>query len=427
MPDRSPGHRTITVDVDAVAEDTGTHVSLPWYLVAGLGALLVVAAGWLLMAGAATMGWLTSVDTALSDALHLASDLLFLAHGASVVVGGQSVSIPPLTVTLALVLLGQPVTAYAARQAAAAMGEPDDTGALWVDPEPIVWRIVAVFAGTWIVAIAGLAIALQRQDVLLPVVLGAATMGVISAGWGASRELRFDPRSSWPAWLRTVPMAMVSALLVCLVGGAAMLTMTLFLHRDRMASIHDSLGPELAGTVLLVLLQLLYLPNLILWATSWVLGGGITLGDDSLVAMAVTDVGFLPAIPVLGAIPEPGGGSAVWYWWLLVGVVAGAVAAFAVAWGGPRARFDEITLAGGLAGVAAGLLVSLLAAFASGGLGEGRLAWIGARTRDLLIVAPSLLGLSGIVVGVVVGALRTDWPALRERLSNRGDEPGEET
>lgn len=195
-------------------------------------------------------------------------------------------------------------------------------------------------------------------------------------------------------------------MLVCLAGGVAALTAALIAHRDRISLIHEALDPGIAGTILLVLVQILYLPNLMLWATSWVLGAGVTLGDDSLLSMSVTDVGFLPSIPLMGAVGEPGIGGGALFWWLVVGVLAGLVAAVVVDFARPRARFDETALVGGLAGAVAGLLVTLLCSLAGGGLGEDRLAHMGPITGQLVIVAPALLGLSGLVGGAVLGLLR---------------------
>ncbi len=407
MADRTPGHRTITVDVDAPRDAVPeTGVRIPWFVVAGLGGVAVVAAGWLLMAGAAMVGWLTSPETELSSAFDLATDMMLLTHGATVTIGGQLVSIPPLTLSIALVLLGQPIAAFAASQAAAAGPASGESGEVGVDPSGIVWRVMGVFTVSWLLGAAVVAWMGAQQDAFGPVLVGAATMAVVSGGWGAARALNHDPRDAWPPWLRAVPTAMAMAVGACLVAGATLLATTLLVHRERIALIHDSLDPGAAGTALLVLMQVLYLPNLMLWATAWSLGAGVTLGDGSLVSMAITDVGFLPAIPVLGAIPEAGPGSALWLWWLAGGVAGGALAAFCVAWARPGARFDETALVGGLAGVAGGVLVTLAASLASGGLGTERLVHLGARVSDLVIVAPSLMGLVGVVVGLGVGLAR---------------------
>lgn len=416
MADRTSGSRRITVDVDAPENpEPPSGVRVPWFVVAGAGGLAVVAAGWLLMAGAAVVGWLTSPEVELADAFDLATDLMLLAHGSAVAIGGQMVSITPLGLSVALVLLGQPIAAFAASQASAA-GAGDDPDHQ-MPPVRVLWQVVGVFTASWVLGVALMTAIASDQDAFGPALLGAATMAVVAGCWGAARALELDPRGSWPAWLRPVPTAVAMAVLAALVAGAALLTTTLVLHRDRIALIHDSLEPGAAGSVLLVGIQLLYLPNLLLWATAWTLGAGITLGDESLVSMAITDVGFLPAIPVLGALPEAGQGSVLWLWWLAGGVVAGALAAFCVAWARPAARFDETALAGGLAGVAAGALVTVLASLASGALGTERLAHIGSRVTDLAIVAPSLMGLVGVVVGFAVGLVR--WQR-RDHRSGEG-------
>ena len=109
MAERGSRHRMIAVDVDEAARVARPQVTIPWFVLAPVGALAVVAAGWLLMAGPAALGWLTSPESQLADALGLASRVLLLANGAVTTIGGQAVSIAPLGLTLALILLGVPV------------------------------------------------------------------------------------------------------------------------------------------------------------------------------------------------------------------------------------------------------------------------------------------------------------------------------
>lgn len=424
MADRPTKHRTVAVDVDAIPTPQGRAIVWPWYVVAVLGTVAVLAAGWLLLAGATALGWLTSPDAELDAALLLATDILLLAHGVPVMVGGQLVTLIPLGLSLVLIVLAQPVAAFAARQAAGAMAPADDTGRIWVDGQAVVLRVAGTTAATHGVLVAVLSAALDAPGGLLTGLLGGVVIGAVSGLWGASRAVGFDPRRTWPVWVRSVPPAMGYALLVCLTGGLAALGAALIVHRDRVALIHEAMEPGIAGTILLVLVQLLYLPNLVLWATSWALGAGVTLGDGSLLSMSVTDVGFLPSVPVLGAVGEPGLGGGALFWWLVVGVVAGLMAALVVGLARPRARFDETALVGGLAGVAAGLLVTLLCSLAGGGLGEDRLAHIGPTTAQLIIVAPVLLGLSGLVGGAVLGLLRRP-PRAERAKPQETEEPAE--
>lgn len=406
MANRLTQHRTVAVDVDAIDEAPRREIAWPWYAIAVLGTLAVLGAGWLLMAGATATGWLTSPDTDLEAALVLGSNFLILAHGVPVEVGGQLVSIAPLGLTIALMVLAQPVAALAARQKAGSQATTHDTGRIWVDGQAVVTRVAMTMAATQGLAVMGLALLLNAPDGGVRGLLGGVVIGGVAGLWGASRGVGFDPRRTWPSWLRSVPRAMAYAVLTCVTGGTVALVIALISHRDRIVAMHEALEPGIAGGVLLVLGQLLYLPNLMLWATSWVLGAGVTLGDDSLLSIAVTDVGFLPAFPVFGAVGEPGLGGGALFWWLAVGVVAGLVAAAVVDLARPRARFDETALVGGLSGVAAGLLVTLLCALAGGGLGRTRLAHMGATVDQLLIVAPTLLGLSGLLGGAVLGLVR---------------------
>lgn len=429
MADRPIKHRTVAVDVDAAPAPDQRTFSWPWYAVAVLGTLAVLAAGWLLITGAAALGWLTSPESELNAALTLSSEVLLLTHGVPVLVGGQLVSIIPLGLTVILVVLGHPVSAIAARQAARAQAPADDTGRIWVDGESVVGRVAGTVALTHGVAVGALAAVLDLSSGIIIGFLGGLVVGAVSGLWGASRAVGFDPRRTWPAWLRSVPGAMGWALLVCLVGGAGVLGVALVAHRDRIALIHESLDAGIVGTILLVLIQLMYLPNLILWATSWALGAGVTLGDGSLLSMSMTDVGFLPAIPLFGAVGEPGLGGGLLYGWLAVGVVAGLVAGLVVVFARPRARFDETALVGGLAGAVAGLLITLLCSLASGGLGEHRLAHLGPVIAQLIVVAPALLGLAGLLGGAILGLVRfprreqpETGPATDEGPGRHGDD-----
>ena len=117
MAERGSRHRMIAVDVAEAARVARPQMTIPWFTLAPLGALAVVAGGWLLMAGPAALGWLTSPNSQLSDALGLASRVLLLANGSVTVIGGQLVSIAPLGLSMILILLGIPVAGLAARSA----------------------------------------------------------------------------------------------------------------------------------------------------------------------------------------------------------------------------------------------------------------------------------------------------------------------
>ena len=175
---------------------------------------------------------------------------------------------------------------------------------------------------------------------------------------------------------------------------------------DRVEALTRALHPGTAGGILLVVTQLTVLPNLLLWSGLYALGAGFTLGNGSVVAPAATSLGVLPGLPVLGALPAAGPGSTSQLWWLVAGALAGATAAWLALRGGAGTRIDRASLLGGAAGLAAALVLVGLAWLSSGDLGSVRLAGLGPRLLPLLVMSSTTLGLSGLITGAVVWALR---------------------
>ena len=411
MAERGSRHRMITVDVDEAARVARPQVTIPWFVLAPVGALAVAAAGWLLMAGPAALGWLTSPESQLADALGLASRVLLLANGAVTTIGGQPVSIAPLGLTLVLILLGVPVAGLAAR---AAIDETDDLRGL-------VLRVGGTYAGTYVVFTTLIAFFVPETSAIRAF-LGSALVGGLSGFWGVTRAVGYNPCERWPVRLRPFPRGIGVAVLICVGTGAALLAAVLILGRDRIAAIADGLGGDGTAGILLIVIQLVWLPNLVIWAMAWALGAGVTLGEGTLLDMNGTSLGFLPSIPVLGAVPDPGPVSELAWLWLLGGVLAGVLAALVITLNRSSERFYETSLAGGLAGILAGILLFVLAWCASGGLGTRRLAHVGVGFGSLAITAPCILGLAGLVTGLVVGLARREWPTWRKSCAETGQD-----
>lgn len=162
----------------------------------------------------------------------------------------------------------------------------------------------------------------------------------------------------------------------------------------------------MAGGLALLLGQLAFAPNLFVWAASYALGAGFTLGAGSVLAPVSSQIGILPGIPVLAAVPTAGPGSALLLWWLTAGVLAGVVAAWLVVRARPAARLDETSLVGALGGLLGGLVFVGLAWATSGDLGTVRLADLGPRLRPLLVMAVTTMSLAGMITGLLLGLLR---------------------
>jgi len=62
--------------------------------------------------------------------------------------------------------------------------------------------------------------------------------------------------------------------------------------------------PGILGGILLLLLQLLYLPNIAFATLSYILGSGFSLGDATNISPFIFDLREIPAIPALAALPS---------------------------------------------------------------------------------------------------------------------------
>jgi hypothetical protein len=371
---------------------------LGWGVTAVAGGLLCAVTGWLLVAGLTVVGWLAADPGTLVGALGVGTQLWLTGHGVGVALGGVEVTLVPWGIPALMAFLLSRCAGVAAR--AARPGQRPRTSLV----------ALAVLAA-YLVPVLVPAVLFGRPGLAPGHVLAVLAVLLGAALHGAARALDLDWTRSWPAWSRAVPRAVAAAQLVLLLAGSAVLVTGLARHLDRVTSLHAALAPGVAGGIALLAAQLALAPNAVVWATSYALGGGFTLGNGSVVAPAGTDLGVLPGLPLLGALPAPGPGPASALFWLAAGVLAGAVAAWLVVRGRPQARFDETSLVGGAAGLLGGLAFVGLGWATGGDLGTLRLSGLGPLLLPLLVMAVTTLGLSGMVTGLLLGL----WQRARRR------------
>ncbi len=390
--------------------------AMPWLVAALAGGALSALAGWLVVVAPIGLAWLTTPVGELPGALRLGTQVWLLGHGAGATLDRLHVTLVPLGLTALFAVMLLTVAGWAARQAQLVF--PDDDLADEVRRRTVLRVALAVTASYG--ASVGLTSFLtstpqQTARALLGAVLVAGGAGVV----GAARTVRWQPTASWPRWARLVPRSAAAALLTLVAGSSLALVAALWRARARVVELTDALGADLTGQLALVAGQVAYVPNLVLWCGSWVLGAGFTLGDGSVVSPTLTQVGLLPGVPVAGAVPPEASGQTGNLWWLCVGVLAGAAAAY-VAGRDRRVRFDEQAIVGTLAGGFAGLVFTLVALLSRGDLGVGRLVGLGPRPVELAVMSVTLLGLSGMAAGLVLGL-------VRRPLDGDGPDQGEST
>jgi len=354
-----------------------------------MGGAVTALASWIICAGVAILGWLAADSGRFVDAIGLGTRLWLLGNGVGVRIGAIPVTLVPWGVTALIALAISRVAAVSAQH----VRTDQTTGSALISVVT-----VAVYLAPVLAAAAWLGEPWQVPGRWAAVV----AVLVLAASWGSSRRLG-AARSSDKAWV--ISRGVVAAQLAMLVAGSAVLITGLVVHLKRVEGLYEVLQPGVAGGIALLLLQLAFVPNALIWSASYALGSGFSLGAGSVVAPAATELGILPGIPLLGALPSPGPGDALELWWLAAGAPAGAIACWMLLAARPAVRFDEASLKGGACGVLAGLAFAGLAWAASGDLGTLRLTDVGPRLFPLLIMAATTMGLSGLITGLALGLL----------------------
>lgn len=378
----------------------------PWVTGGVIGALGVGLVGWLLATGWALALWLSEIDGGVGGVLLFGTHIWLAGNGAGLQLGNTTMTVIPLGLTT-INAVGLYITSYfSARSARKAV--PLDEAA-----SPL--RVVAQTATTTLVTYVTLV-------TLLTVVFGKPAQAGRSLGlsllvaavagvWGAMAATKWQVLDGLPHWVRWGRRAVNTGLGILLLVSITVLITAAASHWDRIAGLSGQLGLGPLPAAVLVLGQLAFLPNMVLWAGSYSLGAGFSLGTGTQVTVTSTSLGLLPAFPVFGALPLPGVTEPGQIAWLLGGVVAGGVAAIlAVRWwwqgSGPRTRVELAAVAGLVVGLVTALLWVGLSALSRGDLGASRLVGIGPRLPELIAYSCGLLGVAGALAGAGYALVR---------------------
>jgi hypothetical protein len=208
---------------------------------------------------------------------------------------------------------------------------------------------------------------------------------------------------------RSVIIALTASVAVLAAAGAVLAGASLAVHVHEAMTLQRSLGAGWIGTLLLLLLQIGYVPNAICWAVAFSLGPGFAFGAGTVVAPTGSALGQLPAVPLLAALP-PGLHAAMPPWLaplvLALPYVAGGVGGWLLVRAVPTLSLEAAPLWGMVSGGLAGILLGVLAAFAGGPLGDGRLSAVGPSGWQVAAVGALELGIGAAVTAGVVNFVR---------------------
>lgn len=291
-----------------------------------------------------------------------------------------------------------------------------------------VHRAAVAIAGPY-AAIAGTLALLARTEVVEPSMPWALVMGFVIAfvagGLGVLRQLMRDKQVSTGALLDLMPprarSLMVGALTstgTLVLGGLLLFLSGLAVGMPEAIDTTRALGPGLVGGALLLLVQLAYLPNAIVYAVAYSLGPGFALGEMTIVAPTGVSVGPLPLFPMLAALPENGPAPMLSLGALAVPFLAGALGGVLTQRSAPDVVSEAAPLWGFVCGITTGITMAALALVTGGALGSVRLAGVGPSVWQVGLVAALEIG----VAAAVAAWIANWWYSRKLRLA--GVEPG---
>ncbi|HEY5247005.1 MAG TPA: DUF6350 family protein [Dermatophilaceae bacterium] len=342
--------------------------------------------------------------------LSVGAGVWLLANGASLSSGPATISLTPLLLTLVQLV----VATLAARRI---LRQLDDERPRRFPRWGGLRRDVAVagltFTASYVAV--GMAVALATAGdplhaSVLGSVVGTAVVGTVSVLTALVLEFRGQIGSVAPDLARAlearVPIRLRRAISPGLWGafavfgwGLALTLVMVVLNLGRIGQLTDALDADPVGMVMLGLGQLMVLPNVALWAASWLAGPGFGLGEGTAITWSHSNPGLLPLIPGLGAVPAPGPMPAGLWLGVLFPVAAGGL----VGWRALRVvarlsswRAKSETAA--LACLVAALVPTVAMALAGGSLGAARLSGLGAPALAFGVTVLGELLLGALVV-----------------------------
>lgn len=347
----------------------------------------------------AVLCWLPDAGVSGRASSALKAGLLsFLAaqHG-GVTVNGVAGGFLPLGMLLGVALFGWRAGQAIAESAAEAKTE--------ATPRRLVGALVlGASAYTACVILAG---ALSRLGTshahLVATPVAAFVLFVVVAGAAMARLLP----TQVPLGVMGAARGAVIVVALYLSAGALLVAGSLVLHAHRVVDISRQVGGGLSGLPILVI-DLLCAPNAAIAGSAYLAGPGFAVGRGTTVNAFSASHGVLPALPVLGAVPDGHGANPlVLALMSLLPLLAAVGVARAVRRCGVVGWLRQIGFAA-LSGAFAGLLMAIAAWLGGGSAGDGRLRVVGA--------SPWKVGFAVAVVAAVLSVLAVTVLAAWDRL-----------
>ncbi len=372
------------------------------FITAVLEAALAVAAGLGVILVPLTILWAVENNASIDwmAAYRASADIWLAAHGVQIMVPAGSIAgIQTPDFALSLIPLGLSAlifsTAYrmGKRLAATTSLWPGWIGALGV------YGVMSLVITTS--AHHKLAYPLETQGIYQPVIvyglvlvgsslfakpidLGASNLPeanerLVVRAWLAKRidGVHWAVRAIWLPALRAG-----TAVVVALIGASALIVaVSLGANWIQVIRLYEGMQLSLFGGVLLTVGQIALMPNIVIYGADWLTGAGFYIGSGSWVSPLASQLGPLPSLPVLAALPT--GAMSFGLVAVAVPIVSAFLATLGIRKYADQIRFEfasalsaAMTLGIGI-GIVSALEVLVLNLLAGGSAGPGRLQEVG--------------------------------------------------
>ncbi|MEO3886086.1 DUF6350 family protein [Nonomuraea sp. B5E05] len=365
------------------------------------------------------VGWIAAprgtLEAGLPGVFRTAAQLWLAAHHAGFAIPGGRVGLLPLGLMLLPAVLLYRAARWMARDADLRLRLParlpKNSPKAQAGARRRAQLVLVVQAGVSLAApyalLAGLIAVVARNEITQPF-LGETLFSHFVLAFLAGSLATARMIGPWRVMLRLLPervraltVGTAVATAVLLVAGLALVLVAIVLNFGQIQELSSVLSPGFVGGVLLLLLQLLYALNAVVWALSYIAGPGFAIGADTLVAPTGVQLGTVPSLPLLGALPESGTVPALMMAVIALPFAAGAVAGVMVARISPSPSYEAAPLWGFLSGVSTGVVAGVLAALSGGPIGGGKLATVGPSPWEVALSVALEVGVAaGISAGV---------------------------
>ncbi|MFC3996998.1 DUF6350 family protein [Nocardiopsis sediminis] len=294
-----------------------------------------------------------------------------------------------------------------------------------------VFRAALAIAGPY-AAIAGTLALIGQTEVIRPSMVQALIAGFVLAflagGLGALVQLLKDKGIPRRRLLRLMPdrprsllVGTASATGLLLLTGAVLFCASLIAGFDEAVATTRELEPGIIGGALLLIMQLVYVPNAVVFGVAYAVGPGFAVGAGTMVAPTGVAVGPLPLFPMLAALPENGPAPALSIIALAAPFVAGGVAGVLTQRSAPTVVSEAAPLWGFVCGVTTGLVCAALSILAGGPLGADRLATVGPSAWQVGLITALEVG-----VTAAISAWVANWRHFRATGAEEGAGPDDD-